>query len=240
MSGLRLQVGADAARSSTPAGRRERMTVGSALRKALGDFYEHSWRLVLLNSLLSVFALAFLAATQYLALPVALVLLAVALGPPALALVHCAVTVVQTGDLELADFGRGLRLHWRRGLALGALAAASIVLTAIAVGFYAGRAPSAWPLAFVVLYLAGLLGVFQLPLWPLAVVDRELPLRAVFRAAALAAARRPSASVGLGVSLLLVNVLGAAAAVLPFLTMTVAYSCLAAARFFVSNPTTED
>lgn len=220
------------------ASRGPRLRVATALGAALRDFYDHSWRLVLLNAGLSAFALVLLVATQFLALPLALVLLAVALGPPALALAHCAVTVVREDDLELADFLRGLRLHWRRGLALGSLVAAFLALTVAAAVFYGSRGGSAWPLAFVVLYLAGLFGVVQLPLWPLAVVERELPLRAVLRDAALAAARRPGASVGLAVALLVVNVLGIAAAVLPFLTMTIAYSFLASARFFV--PREED
>jgi hypothetical protein len=43
--------------------------------------------------------------------------------------------------------------------------------------------------------------------------------------------RRPAATTGLGVALLAVNLVGLVAAVLPFLTMTIAYSALAAARF---------
>jgi hypothetical protein len=240
MTDLRLELRSDAAPISAKRAvlAAPRVGVGRALRGAVADFYEHSWRLVLLNGALSAFAFSFLLATQYLPLSLALALLAIALGPPVLALAHCAVTIVQTDDLQLGDFARGLRLHWRRGFALGSLAAGFVLLTVIAFSFYAGRSTSAWPLAFLVLYLTGLLGVLQLPLWPLAVVRRELPLRRVLRDAALATARRPRASLGLAAALLLVNVLGVAAAVLPFLTMTVAYSFLATAHFFVPRERT--
>ncbi len=193
-----------------------------------------------MNSAISALALAFLTATQFLPLTLALVLLVVALGPPAAALMHCAVTVVETEDLAAADFVRGLRLHWRRGLALGALTAAFFLVTLIAVAFYAGEGLLAWSLAILVLYLAGLFGVFQLFLWPLAVFRRTLPLRAVLRDAALAAARRPGASVRLAAALLIVNVVGIAAAVLPFLTITIAYSFLAAAHFVLPPSATKE
>jgi hypothetical protein len=49
------------------------------------------------------------------------------------------------------------------------------------------------------------------------------------------------AATGLALALLLVNLAGLAAAVLPFLTMTIAYSALAAARFALPpTPLTED
>ena len=214
--------------------------VRRALRRALGDFYDHSWRLVLLNGALSGVALLFLLATQYLPIALALALTVVALGPFVLALVHCAVTIVQTGDLRLADFARGLRLHWRRGLALGALAAVLLALTVLAVLFYGGRGALAWPLAILVLYAAGIVGVVQVALLPLAVTRPESPLRAVAREAVLLCARRPGPSVGLAAALLLVNALGVAAAVLPFLTMTIAYSFLAAAHFFLAPGSTEE
>ena len=51
---------------------------------------------------------------------------------------------------------------------------------------------------------------------------------------------RPSAALALALLLLLVNVLGALAALLPLLTLTVAYSFLAAARFALPpQPVTE-
>ena len=242
MSNLRLPLPAGATTaSSEAAGRDARLpTVGRALRSALADFYEHSWRLVLLNGAMSAIALLLVLAVQFLPIALALLLTVVALGPFALALMHCAVTIVQTGDLQLADFARGLLFHWRRGLALGSLVAIFVVLTLLAVGFYGGQSALAWPLAILVLYVAGIVGVVQVALWPLAVVERGSPLPTLVRHAVLQCARRPGASVGLAAALLLVNVLGVAAAVLPFLTMTIAYSFLAAARFFVPELSTEE
>ena len=43
--------------------------------------------------------------------------------------------------------------------------------------------------------------------------------------------RRPWTTLGLGLALLAVNLIGLVLAVLPFLTMTIAYSALASARF---------
>jgi hypothetical protein len=213
------------------------MTVGEALRRALSDFYGQSWRLLLLNSLLSGVVLAILVTALW--APAALVLV-LAVGPLAAALMHCAVTLAQTDDLELADAARGLRLHWQRGLVLVLLAAAAVALTWLAIQFWAGAGTFAWPLAILALYLALLFGVYQLSLWPLAVYERDRPLRQVLADAALALLRRPGPYVGLGVALLLVNLAGFIAAVIPLLTLTVAYSFLAAAHFALPrNPMRE-
>jgi hypothetical protein len=204
------------------------MTVGRALRGALRDFYDQSWRLLILNTVLGIGGLAVLTAAIF--APPAVVL-AVLLGPPAAALMHCSVTLVREGDFRLSDAVVGLRLLWRRGLALGALGGAAMVLTFTAVRVYGGAGAIGWPLAILVLYLALLFSIFQLPLWPLAVFERDEPLRRVLRDAALSLLRRPGAWTGLAVALFLVNAIGVAAAVLPFLTLTIAYSFLAAARF---------
>ena len=204
------------------------MTVGASLRAALRDFYDQSWRLLLLNTALSAAAIAIAWAALY--TPVALALVVV-LGPLAAALMHCAVTLVREGELRLRDAVVGVGLHWRRGLALGLIGIAAAGLTVTAMRFYADAGTFAWPLAVLVLYLALLFAVYQLPLWPLAVFERDRPLARVLGDAAIALVRRPAASVGLAVTLLLVNLAGIAAAVIPFLTLTIAYSFLAAAHF---------
>jgi hypothetical protein len=205
------------------------MSVGGALRRALRDFYDNSLRLLVLNTTLSLVAIAILLLA--LQVPVALLLLCV-LGPLAAALMHCALIVAAgEGDIRLGQAVQGLRLHWRRGLALALLAAAALVLSIVAVNFYAGAGTRAWPLAVLALYGAALFAIYQLSLWPLAVLERQQPLGAVLRAAALALLRRPAGWTGLGIALLLINILGIAAGVLPFLTMTIAYSFLAVARF---------
>jgi hypothetical protein len=205
-----------------------RLPVGSALRKAARAFYENSFRLIILNTLFSGVALAILALALY--QPAALILL-LALGPLAAALMHCAVTVVQEDDVRLGDVLAGIRLHWRRGLLLGVLAAAAVLLTAIAVGFYSTQSALSWPLAVLTLYVTGLFGIYQLSLWPLAVLERDRPLRAVLRDAGFALLRRPRGFTGLAIALLVINLIGLVAAVLPLLTMTISYSFLAAAFF---------
>jgi hypothetical protein len=215
----------------------DRLSVGRALRKAVRGFYEHSFRLVLLNTTLSLVTVAILVLATYSTAALVLLLL---LGPLAAALMHCAVAIVQDDDLQLRDAVEGLRLHWRRGLALATLAAGFVVLTVITVEFYAGRGVVAWPLAVLTLYLAGLALILQLSLWPLAIVERGRPLRTVLRDAALTLLRRPLAFTGMAVALLVVNLVGLAAAILPFLTMTIAYSFLAAAYFTLPpNPVQE-
>lgn len=209
---------------------------GEALRLALRDMYANSWRLVPVNAALGLL-LAFVGAAVLVTR--AAVVLAVLAGPLAAALAHCGVTLVRTGNLRFADAVDGLRLHWRRGLLLGAAGTAFVVLGVVAVTFY-GNSPLAWPLAFVALYLIVLLGVYQVVLWTLAIAEPERGLRAVAREAAELVARRPGATAAIGLALLLVNVAGIAAAVMPFLTLTIAYSFVAAAHFALPRPASEE
>lgn len=203
------------------------MTAGAALRCAIRDLFQNSWRLVPVNAALG----AVLVAVGIAAYAVhALLLLAVLAGPVAAALVHCAVVLVRMETVRLADARAGLRLHWRLGLQLGAAGLALVVLGALAIRFYA-RLGFGWPLAFLTLYLLLGLGVYLAMVATVAVADPGRPLRpAVYEAAALAA-RRPTATLLLGLSLLLVNAAGLAAGVMPFLTLTVAYSFVAVAHF---------
>jgi hypothetical protein len=202
--------------------------VREAMRRAVRDLYEESWRFVLLNSALSVYVLAVLALAVY--VPLALVLLLGA-GALAAALVSAAVTVVETGSLTFVDVAESLRRSWRRGVVLAAALGVAVLATVISFRFYGGAGVLAWPLAVVVLYLAAIFGLYQLLLWPLAVYEREVPLRRVAREAVELLVRRPLQSLVLGVVLLAVNLAGLAAAVVPLLTLTIAYSFLAAAFY---------
>ena len=202
--------------------------VGTVLRRSVRDLYEESWRLVILNSLLSAYVLAVLALAVY--VPWALLLL-VGVGPLAAALVSAAVIVVETGSLTIGEATGSVRRCWRRGVALIALVGFVAVATVVALRFYVTGSALSWPLAVLVLYLTGIFAVYQLLLWPLAVRDVERPLREVAAEAGVVLLRRPVAALGLALALLLVNLIGLAAAVLPFLTLTPAYSALAAARF---------
>lgn len=203
------------------------MKVRIALRLAVGDLYRNSWRLLPVNAAFGAVLVAVALAGVAVRAMLVLVVLA---GPLAAALVHCAVTLVREENVELRDAFVGLRLHWRRGLALGACGGLLLLLGAVAVRDYA-RLSFGWPLVFLTVYLLVLLGVYQLVLWTLAIAEPERPLRAAARDAGSTVARRPGAALLLGLALLLVNALGIAAAVMPFLTLTVAYSFLAAARF---------
>jgi len=203
------------------------MSARRALGLAVGDLYRNSWRLVPINAALG--AVLVFAAVAAIAVH-ALLVLAVLAGPIAAALAHCSVTLVRTGNLVLADAWEGLRLHWRRGLGLGAAGVALGVLAALAVHFYT-RSSVGWPFAFVTLYLVVLLGIYAAVLTTVAVANLELPLRPAARTAAALVAQRPGTTLFLGLALLLVNVAGFAAAVMPFLTITVAYSFVAVAHF---------
>ena len=68
-------------------------------------------------------------------------------------------------------------------------------------------------------------------LWPLAIFELDRPLIEVARDALVGLLRRPAAGTALALVLLAINVVGLAAGLVPFLTLTVAYSFLAAAHF---------
>jgi len=213
------------------------MTLRRALGVAATDLYHHAWRLIVLNTMLGASIVLVVLASVAVR---GAVLLAILIGPVIAAVMHCAVTLAQTEDLRLVEGLRGLRDHWRRGLVLGLALAAAVGLGALAVPFYARAGTWAWPLAAVCIYLLLMFGVFQLALWPLVVFESGRPLGALAREAALAVVRRPLGFLGLAVALLLVNVIGVAAAILPFLTLTIAYSFLVSAHFALpKNPARE-
>jgi uncharacterized membrane protein len=201
---------------------------GDALRLALRDFYDNSWRLVLVNA--AVGAVLVTVGVLTFAVHAALVLLVLA-GPVLAALVHVSVTLVREGTVRLSDARDGFRAHWRRGLVLGSVATAFAVLAAVALHVYATGSPLTLPLAFLTLYVVFALAVYQVVLWTLAVASPERPLRELARTAALVLLRRPGSAAALGLTLAVVNIAGIVVAVMPFLTLTVAYSFLAVAHF---------
>jgi hypothetical protein len=213
------------------------MRLRTALGVAAADLYHQSWRLVLLNVLLGTVVILIVLAS--IASPLALALV-VLLGPAALTVMHCAVTLAQTEDLRLGEAVTGLRRHWRRGLVLGLIVTLAVTLGAFAVPFYASVGRWAWPLAALSVYVLIVFALIQLALWPLAVFEEAQPLRAVLSDAVYVVGRRPLGFAGLGVALLLVNAIGVAAAILPFLTLTIAYSFLVSAHFALpKNPARE-
>lgn len=210
--------------------------MGGALRAAAGDLYRNSWRFVVANAALSAAVLIpfGIAVRTTVVAPLVLVLLA---GPALAGLVHCAVALQQSdsGEIRVADFGRGVRRHWRRGLALGSAAAVILVAGVSAVRFYAGLGGAWTVVAFGSGYLLLAALLFQLVLWPVAVHVADRPLRAAAGEALAIFLSRWPAVLGLGLALLLVNLAGIAA-VLPFLTFTIAFSFLAAAHLVLPRP----
>jgi len=199
------------------------LTAGAALRAALADGYRQSWRLAALNAAAgALVATAVLGAMFF--LPAALLVLVA--GPVVAALAHCSVVLARTRDLDWEDAADGLRLHWRRGVALGALDTAGIVVGVLGVYFYAHR--GLWPVAAVTAYLLAAFLLWQLIAWPLAVTAPTLG--EALRRAGRELLRRPGSAFVLGLVLLAVNAAGAVA-IMPLLTLTVAYSLLAAAHF---------
>jgi hypothetical protein len=207
----------------------------AALGAAFADLYRQSWRLFVLNACLSAFVLPIVVAGLW--VPAVWILL-VAAGPPAAALMHCAVVVARTDELRLRDALTGLRLHWRRGLVLGAFLAAGAFVGVYTISSYAAR--GALVLAVLGVYLLVVFGVFQLVFWPLAVFEFRLPLKRVAAEAGRTLLARPVQSIVLGLALVVVNLAGLAAAVMPFLTITIAYSFLAAARFALPPTSTAE
>jgi hypothetical protein len=204
------------------------MSVGASLRRALRDFYEQSWRLLVLNATLSAFVLAVVGVGLWFA---PALLLLVLVGPLAAGLMYCAVRIAQADELSLRDAVTGVRIGWRRGLVLGLALLVVFAAAAFAVRFYAEIGGWWWAAALAALYAAALFGVLQLLLWPLAVSEPDRPLAEVGRAALVGLLQRPAAGGGLALALLAINVVGLVAGLVPFLTLTVAYSFLAAARF---------
>jgi hypothetical protein len=202
------------------------MGPGSALRAAAVDFYHQSWRLAVFNAVLSAVVLGVL----YLALfahPL-FALLVILVGPIAAALMHCAVQLAQNDELRFRDALTGLRLHWLRGLALAALTLLVAWLGLIALRFYGS---DRWLLSVLVGDVLAVFAVVQLLTWPRAVHFQDRPLFRIFGDALGDFLSRPIPALGFALALLLVNVIGLAAAVMPFLTLTVAYSFLATAHF---------
>src|SRR5262249_56787261 len=110
--------------------------------------------------------------------------------------------------------GGGLGLHCLRGLQLGAGLLGLAVLAVLAFRFY-GRLGFGWPLVFLTLYLGLGLGMYLAMVAVVAIAEPERPLRLAARDAAAVGARRPGATLLLGLALLLVNTGGDAAGGLP-------------------------
>jgi hypothetical protein len=207
------------------------VTARAAVGAASADLWHQTARLVVLNAATGACFLALAGAIELLGRPLPAFALLVLAGPPALALMHCAVRLAGTGALRLGDWVEGLRVHWRRGLVLAALGLGGVAVGGVAVLFWAGAGGIGWTFAAIAAYLLALYALHQLLLWPLVAAFPDEPLRAVLREAGVRLFQRPLAAATLGFVLLVVNVLGALPALVPLLTVTLAFSSLAAAHF---------
>ena len=213
------------------------MSVGSALRSALGDTYRSSWRLLVVNSAVSAVICAVVLVVS--AFPLVLLVAPVLAGPVAAALVYCVVMLIHDGSFEFSDALNGLRRFWRQGFALGAMFGAALLLGALAVSFYSSEGHRALPLAVLSAYVVAIVCLILLVAWPLAIGEPERGLGDALRRAWLLALHAPLRLFMLGSVLLVVNVAGAVT-VLPLLTLTIAYSFLATARVVLPVPTLEE
>jgi hypothetical protein len=213
------------------------MSIGNALRSALGDTYRYSWRLLVVNSAVSGVVCAVVLVVS--AFPLVLLVAPVFAGPVAAALVYCVVMLVRDGSFELTDALYGLRRFWRQGLALGAMFGAALLLGALAVTFYSSVEHRAVPLAVLSVYVVAIVCLILLVAWPLAISEPERGLGDALRRAWSLALHAPLRLFMLGSVLLIVNVAGALT-VLPLLTLTIAYSFLATARVVLPVPNLEE
>lgn len=202
------------------------MGPGRALRAAAAGFYHQSWRLAVFNTVLAAIALAVVYLTFFLS-PY-FIFLFVLVGPFAAALMYCAVRLAREDELRFRDGLVGLRLYWRRGLMLVTIVVLVAWLGAIALRFYGGEQ---WLLAILVVDVLAVFAAVQLLVWPRAIHERERPLRRIAAEALSDFLSRPVATFVFALALLVVNGLGILAGVMPFLTLTIAYSFLAAAHF---------
>jgi hypothetical protein len=202
------------------------MGPGRALRAAAAGFYHQSWRLAVFNTVLAAVALGIVYLTVFVSPYFAF--LFVALGPLAAALMYCAVRLAREDELRFRDGLVGLRLYWRRGLTLVTIVVLVAWFGAIALRFYGQEQ---WLLAILVGDVLAVFAAVQLLVWPRAIHERDRPLHRIAADALSDFLRRPVATFVFALALLVVNGLGILAGVMPFLTLTIAYSFLAAAHF---------
>ena len=196
------------------------------MRAAASDFYHQSWRLAVFNTVFSAIVVAIAYLTFFVNPYVAF--LSILAGPFAAALMHCAVKLAQEDELRFRDALVGLRLHWHRGIALVTFVLVVAWLGVIALRFYGEEQ---WLLAIVVGDVLAVFAAVQLLVWPRAIQQRARPLSRVFGDALSDFLSRPVSTFAFALGLVVVNGLGILAGVMPFLTLTIAYSFLAAAHF---------
>jgi hypothetical protein len=203
------------------------MTVRSALRSALVDTYNFSWRLLVVNTALSVaVALVVLFVSTF---PLVLFVAPLVAGPIVAALAYCVVTLIREQEFRLSDAVAGIRRFWKRGFVLGGIFGLLLLLGTLAVAFYSSERHRVLPLAVLAVYVVVVAALILLVSWLFAIANPERGVGDALRRACLLALHAPTRMLLFGTALFLINLLGAVT-VLPLLTLTVAYSFLATAR----------
>jgi hypothetical protein len=203
------------------------MTVRSALRAALVDTYQFSWRLFVLNTTLSAGIVLIVVLVS--AFPLVLFVAPLVTGPLAAALVHSVITLVREQELHLSDAVAGARRFWRRGLVLGGISGLVLLLGVLAVTFYGSERHRVLPFAVLAVYVVAIAFLVLLVAWLFAIADPEDSVADALRRASSLMLRSPTRMLVFGAALFLVNLAGAVT-VVPILTLTIAYSFLATAR----------
>jgi hypothetical protein len=218
-------------------GNAPRVGLGDVFRRAVSDLYGFSWRLVIVNTAVSVVCAIVVVTVS--AVPLSLLLAPIAAGPVVAGLVHCTVKVIREGEFVLADAADGVRRHWRQGLQFGALCGAAIMLGALAVAFYGSERHRVLPLAVLAVYLVAFFLLVLLRATPIAIGQPETSVTEALTGAFMLVVRAPLRYLALGTGLLVVNLLGALT-VLPLLTLTIAYSFLVAGRVVLPRTVEEE
>jgi hypothetical protein len=203
------------------------MTVRSALRAALVDTYQFSWRLFVLNTTLSAGIVLIVVLVS--AFPLVLFVAPLVTGPLAAGLVHSVITLIREQELHLSDAVAGARRFWRRGLVLGGISGFVLLLGVLAVTFYGSERHRVLPVAVLAVYVVAIAFLVLLVAWLFAIADPEDSVADALRQASSLMLRSPTRMLVFGAALFLVNLAGAVT-VVPILTLTIAYSFLATAR----------
>ena len=205
------------------------MSIGSALRASLHDFYFNSWRLAPANLVWGVLLVAALIAGPLTLLGMALLML---LAVPTAGLYRMGALIARNEPAAFSDFLGGMRRYGVRALAIavGAATLAFVFTTNVIVGLQAGN-PLGWFISAMALW--GDVGLLMLltTLWPILVdpAREGLGLRQRVTLAGLAVIGRPVRVLVLTVVLVLIL---AASTVLfaALIIVSVAYVAIVSSR----------
>ena len=205
-------------------------SLGGAIRSALGDLYEHSWRLVPANIVWSIVAVAVLFAAVV--APIGLLLVPL-LAFPTAGLFRMTTRIARGDAVSFWDSIAAWRRDALATLLLGgALSLAAVVLSVNFVSGILTQTVIGW--AFATLAFWGLVAAWLIAwtAWPiLADPHRDRwPARERARLAARVVLAHPIALAVLGV-LLLAFLVASAVAIVAILTVSVALAALIAARY---------